>query len=85
MGNLDRDVAGRLSARLGKPVLANAVDVMIDGGIVQVANEILGGSTKIVTQFAEGAPAIAITRPKAFAAEPSGGGSPVSMRSTCPM
>ncbi len=76
MGNLDRDVAGRLSARLGKPVLANAVDVTVDGDSVRVANEILGGTTKVVTQFTEGAPAITITRPKAFPAEPNGGDAP---------
>lgn len=76
MGNLDRDVAGRLSARIGKPVLANAVDLRVDGDKVQVANEILGGTTRVVTEFTEGSPAIAITRPKAFAAEPAGGATP---------
>ncbi len=76
MGNLDRDVAGRLSARLGKPILANAVDITEDGGTWRVASEILGGSTMVVTEFAGGSPAIVITRPKVFAAEPSGGGTP---------
>ena len=76
MGNLDRDVAGRLSARLGKPVLANAVGITEDGGTWRVASEILGGSTMVVTEFAAGSPAIVITRPKVFAAEPSGGGTP---------
>ena len=41
MGNLDRDVAGRLSARLGKPVLANAVDVTVDGDTLRVATRFL--------------------------------------------
>ena len=76
-GNLDRDVAGRLSARLGKPVLANAVDVTVEGDTLRVANEILGGSTLVVTEFAGGSPAIVITRPKVFAAEPSGQSAPV--------
>jgi electron transfer flavoprotein alpha subunit len=76
MGNLDRDVAGRLSARLGKPVLANAVDVTMDGDTLRVANEILGGSTLVVTEFAGGPPAIVITRPKVFVAEPGDGGTP---------
>ncbi|MCP3977121.1 MAG: electron transfer flavoprotein subunit alpha/FixB family protein [bacterium] len=75
-GNLDRDVAGRLSARLGKPVLANAVDIAVDGDALQVVNEILGGTQRVTTSFAGGSPAIVITRPKAFAAEPSGGGAP---------
>jgi len=76
MGNLDRDVAGRLSARLGKPVLANAVDVTVDDGTIRVANEINGGAMRVVTEFGAGAPAIVITRPKAFPAEPGGGGAP---------
>ncbi len=76
MGNVDRDVAVRLSARLGKPVLANAVDVTVDGDSIHVVNEILGGTTRVVTAFADGAPALVITRPKAFAAEPGGDTSP---------
>jgi electron transfer flavoprotein alpha subunit len=76
MGSLDRDVAGRLSARLGKPVLANAVDVTIDGDAIRVVNEINGGTMRVVTEFGAGAPAIVITRPKAFAAEANGGGAP---------
>ncbi len=76
MGTLDRDVAGRLSARLGKPVLANAVDITVGDGTLRVANEILGGSTLVVTESAGGSPAIVITRPKVFAAEPADGGAP---------
>jgi electron transfer flavoprotein alpha subunit len=75
MGYLDRDVAGRLSARLGRPVLANAVDVSADGGSVVVTNEILGGTQRVLTG-ATATPAIVIARPKAFPAEPSGGGAP---------
>lgn len=76
MGNLDRDVAGRLSARLGRPVLANAIEVELAGDTLRVVNEILGGTKRVVTEFAGGAPAIVITRPKAFVAEPAGGGAP---------
>jgi electron transfer flavoprotein alpha subunit len=75
MGYLDRDVAGRLSARLGSPVLANAVDVAADGGTVAVTNEILGGTQRVVTKAAS-TPAVVIARPKAFPAEPSGDGAP---------
>lgn len=78
MGYLDRDVAGRLAARLGSPVLANAVDVAVDGGEVVVTNEILGGTQRVFTA-AVSTPAIVITRPKAFAAEPSGGTAQVVM------
>ena len=76
MGNTDRDVAGRLSARLGVPVVANAVAVTVADGTVTVGNEILGGTTKVQTAFSAPAPALVITRPKAFPAEPSGGGAP---------
>jgi electron transfer flavoprotein alpha subunit len=71
MDNTDRDVGGRLSARLGRPVLANAVDVS-GGPPVAVTSEILGGTQAVVTEFTGDAPAIVFVRPKAFAAEPSG-------------
>jgi electron transfer flavoprotein alpha subunit len=76
MGNTDRDVAGRLSARLGLPVLSNAVAVEVADGTVTVGNEILGGTTKVRTAFAAPAPALVIARPKAFNAEPGDGGGP---------
>lgn len=75
MNNTDRDVGGRLSARLGRPVLANAVDVSTDEA-VSVTSEILGGTQAVITRFVGPAPAIVLVRPKAFAAEPSDGGSP---------
>ncbi len=70
MGNLDRDVAGRLSARTGRPVIANATDVTIDDSGVTVSNEILGGTTRVDTRATGEEPALVITRPKAFVAEP---------------
>lgn len=75
MGSTDRDVAGRLSARMGCPVLANAVDIDTSGGQVLVTNEILGGTTRVVTAATAG-PAVVVARPKAFPAEPAGGGAP---------
>jgi electron transfer flavoprotein alpha subunit len=71
----DRDVAGRLSARISRPVLSNAVDVTVNGG-VKVANEILGGTSVVETEVTTAAPAIVVVRPKAFPAEPGGDGSP---------
>jgi electron transfer flavoprotein alpha subunit len=71
----DRDVAGRLSARLGVPVLSNAVDVKVDGG-VRAVNEILGGATLVETAFTGAGPHIVVVRPKSFTAEPTGGDSP---------
>ncbi|RPI21098.1 MAG: electron transfer flavoprotein subunit alpha/FixB family protein [Actinobacteria bacterium] len=74
LGNTDRDVAGRLSVKLGKPVLANAVDVT-DASTVH--SEILGGTTAVRTEITAGPPAIVIARPKAFTAAPVGGPAPV--------
>ncbi len=71
-----RDVAGRLSARMGKTVLSNATDISIEGDTVTVTNEIFGGTTLVDTVFEDDAPYLVIARPKSFPAEPSGGGTP---------
>ena len=75
MGSTDRDVAGRLSARKGCPVLSSAVDIDTSSGQVLVTNEILGGTTRVVTAATAG-PVIVVARPKAFPAEPAGGPAP---------
>lgn len=72
----DRDVAGRLSARLNRPVVSNASDVRSDGGVVIVTNEIFGGSELVETAIRAEAPALVIARPKSFTAEPGGEQSP---------
>jgi electron transfer flavoprotein alpha subunit len=85
MGYTERDVAGRLSARLGSSVLANAVDVSVADGVVSASNEILGGSTVVTTTAPSGdMPVIVVVRPKAFAAEPSGGAPPNVVPVTMP-
>ena len=66
----------RLSARLGKTVVSNAVDLANGDGGIKVSNEILGGSTVIETSFRTGPPALVIVRPKSFNAEPGDGGPP---------
>ena len=66
----DRDVAGRLSARLSRPVVSNAVDVRMDGEVVVVLNEIFGGSHILETAVRAESPALVIVRPKSFNAEP---------------
>jgi electron transfer flavoprotein alpha subunit len=74
-GNTDRDVAGRLAARMGRPVIANALD--FEGtDTITVSSEILGGMLGISTEFTADKPAIVVTRPKAFTAEPMGGATP---------
>jgi electron transfer flavoprotein alpha subunit len=71
----DRDVAGRLAARLGVGVLSNASDVRLTDNGVETEHEIFGG-TQIATASMSGAPHIVLARPKSFAAEPSGGDAP---------
>ena len=68
-----RDVAGRLAAKLGVPVIANGLDLSADGGVA-VNTSIFGGTLNVTTKFDGGSPAIGIFRPKSFVAEPSGGG-----------
>ncbi len=73
-GLTDRDVAGRLAARLGVGVVSNATDIRLDGG-VETDHEIFGGA-QTATVKASSTPAIVLVRPKSFVAEPTGGGSP---------
>jgi electron transfer flavoprotein alpha subunit len=69
----DRDVAGRLSARLGLPVISNGIDVTNDSGTVKVVNEVFGGTHLVETTFLADAPHLVIIRPKSFTAEPAAG------------
>ncbi len=71
----DRDIAGRLAARLGVGVLSNASDVRLTAGGVETDHEILGG-TQIATASASQGPYIVLARPKSFVAEAVGGGAP---------
>jgi len=71
----DRDVAGRLAARLGVGVLSNAADVRITVEGVETEHEIFGGS-QVVTAAMSGGPHIVLARPKSFQAEPTGGTAP---------
>ncbi len=80
----DRDVAGRLSARLGRAVLSNAVDVAHDGDTTTVTTEILGGTTIVETAYTDEPPALVVVRPKSFTAEAVGGGVPTIVPVTAP-
>jgi electron transfer flavoprotein alpha subunit len=73
----DRDVAGRLSARMGLPVVSNGVDVLVDGESVTVVNEIFGGSEIVETEFTGPAPHLVVLRPKSFPAEPGAQTTPI--------
>src|ERR1700693_729987 len=68
-----RDVAGRLAAKLGVPVIANGLDVT-EGDGVSVHSAVFGATLNVATRFEGGGPALAIIWPKSFVAGPSGGG-----------
>jgi electron transfer flavoprotein alpha subunit len=68
-----RDVAGRLSAKLDKPVITNNVDLAVEGDSLVTTEPVFGGVTNVKTTFTGGAPYLVLVRPKSFAPEPSGG------------
>ncbi|HEV7684951.1 MAG TPA: electron transfer flavoprotein subunit alpha/FixB family protein [Acidimicrobiia bacterium] len=68
-----RDVVGRLSARLDKPVLSNGMTWEADGDNDKVGTAIFGGNTLVDAVYTGEGPHLAIFRPKSFTAEPGGG------------
>lgn len=66
-----RDVASRLSARLGTALIANATDVVTRDGGFAVVTPVFGGSTLVTTVPKSKGPALVLVRPRAFAAEPA--------------
>ena len=72
-----RDIAGRLAAKLDVPVIANGLDVSSNGDVA-VESSIFGATQNVTTAFVGKKPAIALIRPKSFAAE-SGGGAPATV------
>jgi len=68
-----RDVAGRLSVKLDRPVLTNVVDLNeADGGLAS-QHAIFGGAEILTAKFTGEGPGIFVIRAKSFAAEPSDG------------
>jgi electron transfer flavoprotein alpha subunit len=68
-----RDIAGRLSVKLDRPVLTNVVGLTAgDGGLVS-EHAIFGGSQVLTATFTGDGPQLFVVRAKSFAAEPSGG------------
>jgi electron transfer flavoprotein alpha subunit len=69
-----RDIAGRLSARIDRPVLTNIVGLEAgDDGLVS-EHAIFGGTEVLKARFTGSAPGIFVIRAKSFAAEPGDGG-----------
>ena len=68
-----RDIAGRLSVKLDRPVLTNVVDLTeADGGLAS-QHAIFGGTEILTARFTAEGPGIFVIRAKSFPAEPSGG------------
>ncbi|MDQ3979331.1 MAG: electron transfer flavoprotein subunit alpha/FixB family protein [Actinomycetota bacterium] len=65
-----RDVAGRLSARLDRPIVANGIAVSLDGtGRLLVESSVFGGALTVCTALTGPAPWLASLRPKAYPPE----------------
>jgi len=68
-----RDVAGRLSVKVDRPVLTNVVGLTeTDGGLAS-QHAIFGGAEILTAKFTAEGPGIFVIRAKSFAAEASGG------------
>jgi electron transfer flavoprotein alpha subunit len=68
-----RDIAGRLSAKLDRPVLTNVTGLVEGDGGLSSQHPIFGGSQIVTAHFTGEGPGIFVIRAKSFAAEPSGG------------
>jgi electron transfer flavoprotein alpha subunit len=74
-----RDVVGRLSARLDRPVLSNGMSLGTDGDRVKIGTAIFGGNTLVDAVFIGDPPYLAVFRPKSFTAEPAGEAGPAQV------
>jgi len=68
-----RDVAGRLSAKLDRPVLTNVTGLVEGDGGLMSQHPLFGGSHTVTAKFTAEGPGIFVIRAKSFVAEPSGG------------
>jgi len=67
-----RDVAGRLSVKLNRPVLTNVTGLVVGDGLMS-QHPVFGGSHIVTARFTGSGPGIFVIRAKSFAAEPAGG------------
>lgn len=68
-----RDVAGRLSARLDRPVLTNVVDLSAEDGRLVSHHLIFGGEQAVTARFTGPGPHLFVVRSKSFPPEAVGG------------
>jgi electron transfer flavoprotein alpha subunit len=67
-----RDIAGRLSAKLDRPVLTNITGLDGSAGLA-TEHQVFGGAQVVTATFTGDGPGIYVIRAKSFTAEPSGG------------
>ena len=72
-----RDIVGRLSAKLDRPVISNIVGIDKEGDGLVTQHAIFGGTQIARARFTGQGPGLFIVRPKTFAAEESGGSAEV--------
>jgi electron transfer flavoprotein alpha subunit len=68
-----RDIAGRLSVRLDRPVLANIVGLADKDGRLVTEHGVFGGAKVVTAHFTGDGPGLFLIRAKTFAAESTGG------------
>ncbi len=69
-----RDVAGRLSAKLDRPVLTNVTGLREADGALVTEHPVFGGTQIASARFTAEGPGLFVIRAKSFTAEPAGGG-----------
>jgi electron transfer flavoprotein alpha subunit len=67
-----RDIAGRLSAKLDRPVLTNVTGLVDDTGL-QSEHAVFGGTLTVKSRFTAQGPGIFVIRAKSFAVRGEGG------------
>ena len=72
-----RDILARLSARLDRTLLSNAIGLVMDGSQLVVRHAIFGGTTIVEACFDGPPPHLVLVRPKSFVPEPIGGSAPI--------
>jgi electron transfer flavoprotein alpha subunit len=79
-----RDVAGRLSVKLDRPVLTNVTGLVAGDGGLSSQHPVFGGSQIVTARFTGEGPAIFVIRAKSFAPEPAGGGAAAVVAAPAP-
>jgi electron transfer flavoprotein alpha subunit len=75
-----KDLAPRVSARVGRPLIADCIELKIDGGALQILRPMYAGKVLMWCRVTGGFPILSL-RPKAFLAEVNGSPTAVETRS----